>query len=58
MPRKSEEDRKIRLNVTVNPEEYEWLMSKVEDQTFANLSHGVQFCLFRAKAAEEKGLRP
>jgi len=57
MARKSDSERKIRLNVTVDPEAYNWLISKVEDHTFANQSHGVEFCIFRALKAD-KGERP
>ena len=42
------------LTLTLPEELVEYLNSKIEDRTFANISHGVEFCVLRYKEAEEK----
>lgn len=55
MPRMPNGSRKKRLNVTVNPEAYDWLMSKIDSHEFANQSHAVEYCIFKAMECEEEG---
>lgn len=47
-------ENKPRVNVTIDKEVYDWLLAKVEDHTFANISHGVEYCLFKEKNKGEK----
>lgn len=52
MPRKPIEERKIRISVTVDPDVFDWMMSRVRDCTFANQSHAVGYCLRRIMEQE------
>ncbi|KUE73337.1 hypothetical protein AUQ37_02610 [Candidatus Methanomethylophilus sp. 1R26] len=45
--------KRVRIDATLDPEIYDWLMSKVEDHTFMNVSHGLEFCLYKVKKSEE-----
>lgn len=42
------------LTLTIPVELSEYLDSKVEDRTFANISHAIEVCVLRYKESEEK----
>lgn len=41
--------RKIKTGVTIDPELYEWVQSKIESKEFANLTHAVERGLYLLK---------
>ena len=43
-----------RIGITLDPDLYDWINSKIEDHTFRNFSHGVEYCIAKVKEGEEK----
>lgn len=48
------ERHKKQLTITVDPKLVEWLDRMIRQKTFANRSHGVEFCLTQTR----KGMPP
>ena len=49
---------KPKLNVTIDQEAIDWIAAKVADHTFASMSHGVEYCVFRCMREESEGGQP
>lgn len=47
-------DKRRRVDATIDRAAYEWLASKIEDHTFANFSHGLEFCIFKVMESEKR----
>jgi len=45
---------KVIVNITLPPEQKEWLDSMVKKRTFDSRSHGVEVCIIEARKKYEK----
>jgi len=45
------------VTVTLPPELFEYLESKIESRDFKDISHGIEVCVLRYKQSEERGER-
>ena len=48
-PKKDEKKKKIKTGVTLDPELYEWVQSRIKTKDFSNLTHAVEKGLFLLK---------
>ena len=53
MRKSNTDDLKERITITIDKDLLEWIDKKVDDKTFANRSHGIEF-LIKRKKDEEK----
>jgi len=56
MGRPQIERHKIKTSITIDPELYSWIQSKVETKEFSNLTHAIErgLILLREKLEEKK----
>jgi Arc/MetJ-type ribon-helix-helix transcriptional regulator len=53
-PTIKESKRKVKTGVTIEPELYQWISKKIEDRTFSNVTHAVNWGLSLLKEKLEK----
>jgi len=54
MVRPKKAKKKIKTGVTIDPDLYEWVQSRIETKDFSNITHAVEKGLFLLKKQMEK----
>ena len=45
---------KLRRSITIDKELVEWIFSEIEKKRFKDVSHAIEFAVYRLKATSEK----
>ena len=46
---------KLRRSITIDKELVEWIKSEIEKKRFKDVSHAIEFAVYRLKVFDEKG---
>ena len=46
---------KVRRSITLDKELVEWIKSEIEKKRFKDVSHAIEFAVYRLKIIDEKG---